>query len=138
LVGEIRDPETAKIAVQAALTGHLVLATLHTNSALAAIPRLLDMGVEPFLLQAVLRGVLAQRLVRRSTTQGGRVAIGELLRCDAEITGWLARTLDLSDEQRSRLNDLGYRPLREDAEERVRAGEIDALELRGLLDDGLF
>lgn len=65
LVGEIRDAETAKIAVQAALTGHLVLATLHTNSATAAVPRLIEMGVEPYLLAAVLRGVLAQRLVRR-------------------------------------------------------------------------
>jgi len=65
LVGEIRDAETASIAVQAALTGHLVLATLHTNSALAAVPRLIDMGVEPYLLASVLRGVLAQRLVRR-------------------------------------------------------------------------
>jgi general secretion pathway protein E len=65
MVGEIRDAETAKIAVQAALTGHLVLSTLHTNSAAAAITRLRDMGVEEYLLTAVLRGVLAQRLVRR-------------------------------------------------------------------------
>ncbi|HYZ21420.1 MAG TPA: GspE/PulE family protein [Rhodopila sp.] len=65
MVGEIRDGETARIAVQAALTGHLVLSTLHTNSAAAAIPRLHDMGVEDYLLTAVLRGVMAQRLVRR-------------------------------------------------------------------------
>jgi general secretion pathway protein E len=65
MVGEIRDPETAHIAVQAALTGHLVLSTLHTNSAAAAITRLRDMGVEDYLLTTVLRGVLAQRLVRR-------------------------------------------------------------------------
>ena len=65
MVGEIRDIETAQIAVQAALTGHLVLSTLHTNSAAAAITRLRDMGVEDYLLTAVLRGVLAQRLVRR-------------------------------------------------------------------------
>ncbi|MFW7269007.1 GspE/PulE family protein [Gluconacetobacter sp. Hr-1-5] len=65
MVGEIRDIETAQIAVQAALTGHLVLSTLHTNSAAAAIIRLRDMGVEDYLLTAVLRGVLAQRLVRR-------------------------------------------------------------------------
>ncbi|HXA24691.1 MAG TPA: ATPase, T2SS/T4P/T4SS family [Acetobacteraceae bacterium] len=68
MVGEIRDPETAKIAVQAALTGHLVLSTLHTNSAAAAITRLRDMAVEDYLLTAVLRGVLAQRLVRRLCT----------------------------------------------------------------------
>ncbi|MFT8776790.1 MAG: GspE/PulE family protein [Gluconacetobacter liquefaciens] len=65
MVGEVRDIETAQIAVQAALTGHLVLSTLHTNSAAAAIIRLRDMGVEDYLLTAVLRGVLAQRLVRR-------------------------------------------------------------------------
>jgi general secretion pathway protein E len=65
MVGEIRDLETAQIAVQAALTGHLVLSTLHTNSAAASITRLRDMGLEDYLLTAVLRGVLAQRLVRR-------------------------------------------------------------------------
>ncbi len=65
MVGEIRDLETAEIAVQAALTGHLVLSTLHTNSAAATITRLRDMGLEDYLLAAVLRGVLAQRLVRR-------------------------------------------------------------------------
>ncbi|MGL6043657.1 MAG: GspE/PulE family protein, partial [Sandaracinobacteroides sp.] len=65
MVGEIRDTETAEIAVQAALTGHLILATLHTNSAAGAVTRLTDMKVEPFLLGSVLAGVLAQRLVRR-------------------------------------------------------------------------
>ncbi len=65
MVGEIRDLETAEIAARAALTGHLVLSTLHTNSAAAAITRLRDMGLEDYLLSAVLRGVLAQRLVRR-------------------------------------------------------------------------
>jgi general secretion pathway protein E len=65
MVGEVRDLETAQIAVQAALTGHLVLSTLHTNSAAATITRLRDMGLEDYLITAVLRGVLAQRLVRR-------------------------------------------------------------------------
>jgi general secretion pathway protein E len=65
LVGEIRDLETAEIAIQAALTGHLVFSTLHTNDAPGAITRLQDMGVESFLLSSVLEGVLAQRLVRR-------------------------------------------------------------------------
>jgi len=64
MVGEIRDPETAQVAVQASLTGHMVMSTLHTNSAVGAITRLVDMGVEPFLLASTLRGVLAQRLVR--------------------------------------------------------------------------
>ena len=65
MIGEIRDLETAEIAVQAALTGHLVLSTLHTNSAAATVTRLRDMGVEDYLIAATLRGVLAQRLVRR-------------------------------------------------------------------------
>ncbi|NHO32820.1 type II secretion system protein GspE [Acetobacter sp. LMG 1636] len=65
MVGEIRDLETAQIAVQAALTGHLVLSTLHTNSAAAAVTRLRDMGLEDYLITAVLRGILAQRLVRK-------------------------------------------------------------------------
>lgn len=64
MVGEIRDLETAQIAIQASLTGHLVLSTLHTNSAIGAITRLDDMGIEPFLLSSSLVGVLAQRLVR--------------------------------------------------------------------------
>ncbi|NQT34175.1 type II secretion system ATPase GspE [bacterium] len=65
MVGEIRDSETAKIAVEAALTGHLVLSTLHTNDAPSALPRLIDMGVEPFLAATSISGILAQRLVRR-------------------------------------------------------------------------
>jgi general secretion pathway protein E len=65
MVGEIRDTETAKIAVQAALTGHLILATLHTNDAASAATRLLDMGVEDYLLTSTLAGVVSQRLVRR-------------------------------------------------------------------------
>jgi len=69
MVGEIRDAETAQIAVQAALTGHLVLSTVHTNSAAATVARLRDMGLEDYLLTAVLRGVLAQRLVRRLCTR---------------------------------------------------------------------
>jgi type IV pilus assembly protein PilB len=65
LIGEIRDKETAQISVQAALTGHLVFSTLHTNDAPSSIARLLDLGLEPFLVTAVLEGVVAQRLVRR-------------------------------------------------------------------------
>lgn len=155
LVGEIRDGETARIAVQAALTGHLVLATLHTNSAPAAVPRLVDMGVEAYLLAAVLRGVLAQRLVRRvcgncrgeglaggtceacgGTGYSGRIAIGELLPLDTPLTERLARGLDLSVEEMQRMRLTGYRPLREDAEARVRAGEIRADDLKGLIDVG--
>lgn len=96
MVGEIRDAETAKIAMQAAMTGHLVLTTLHTNNASGAIPRLLDMGVEPYLLSGSINLIIAQRLVRKvcpkcgginkencpvcnGTGFKGRVAIAELL-----------------------------------------------------------
>jgi type IV pilus assembly protein PilB len=65
MVGEIRDRQTAEIAVQAALTGHLVLSTLHTNDAIGALSRMIDMGVEPYLLASALTGVVAQRLVRQ-------------------------------------------------------------------------
>jgi type II secretory ATPase GspE/PulE/Tfp pilus assembly ATPase PilB-like protein len=65
MVGEVRDAETAEIAVRSALTGHLVLSTLHTNDAAGALPRLIDMRIEPFLLASAMLGVVAQRLVRR-------------------------------------------------------------------------
>ena len=96
MIGEIRDQETAQIAIQASLTGHLVLATLHTNDASSAITRLMDMGVEPALLASSLMGVLAQRLVRKWCTHchgsgcsvchqsgyNGRTGIFELLTVD--------------------------------------------------------
>ena len=65
MVGEIRDPETARLAVQAALTGHLVFSTLHTNNAATCLPRLLDMGIEPFLIASTVRAIVGQRLVRK-------------------------------------------------------------------------
>ena len=64
LVGEIRDKETSGIAINAAMTGHLVLSTLHTNDAATAIPRLVDMGIEPFLISSTINVIVAQRLVR--------------------------------------------------------------------------
>lgn len=91
MVGEIRDSETAALAVQAALTGHLVFSTLHTNSAAGILPRLLDMGIEPFLLASTLNVVIGQRLVRRITekretyksseleTEGINSIVGDLL-----------------------------------------------------------
>jgi len=71
MVGEVRDSETAAMAVQAALTGHLVFSTVHTRNAAGAITRLVELGVEPFLLSSVLRGVVAQRLIRRICTRCG-------------------------------------------------------------------
>jgi len=99
MIGEIRDFETAQIAIQASLTGHLVLATLHTNDATSAVTRLTDMGVEPFLLSSSLLGVLAQRLVRKRCTAcsgagcaqcghtgyAGRTGVFELLVTDDAI-----------------------------------------------------
>ncbi len=75
MVGEIRDPETAQIAVQASLTGHLVFSTVHTNDAVAAITRLKDMGVEPYLLASTVRAIVAQRLVRRLCTHCRKPAV---------------------------------------------------------------
>jgi general secretion pathway protein E len=72
MVGEIRDAETARIAIQASLTGHLVFTTLHTNDAISAVSRLIDLGIEPYLVAASISAVLAQRLVRtRCTTCAG-------------------------------------------------------------------
>ena len=87
MIGEIRDFETAQIAIQASLTGHLVLATLHTNDAASAVNRLIDMGVEPFLLRSSLLGVLAQRLVRKrcNACQGAGCAV-------CGLTGYAGRT----------------------------------------------
>uniref|UniRef100_UPI002617C295 GspE/PulE family protein n=1 Tax=uncultured Psychrobacter sp. TaxID=259303 RepID=UPI002617C295 len=87
MVGEIRDLETAEIAVQASLTGHLVLSTLHTNTAIGAVTRLQDMGVEPFLLSSSLIGVVAQRLVRTLCTHchGWQAADNEQAKLFTEI-----------------------------------------------------
>ena len=77
MVGEIRDNETAALAVNAALTGHLVLSTLHTNSAAGAIPRFLDMKIEPFLLVSTLNIIIAQRLVRRLSDKKEKYKLSE-------------------------------------------------------------
>ncbi|MBR2940021.1 MAG: type II/IV secretion system protein, partial [Kiritimatiellae bacterium] len=150
LVGEIRDRETADIAINAALTGHLVLSTLHTNDAVGAVTRLLDMGVEPFLVSSALYGVLSQRLVRKiCTVCGGSGHIGVPMgqkgdasnrckRCGG--TGFKGRSgvfdlLTVTDDLRAaviREEDSsvlqaiavkhGMRTLRQDADEKVRLG----------------
>jgi general secretion pathway protein E len=91
MVGEIRDRETANVAIQASLTGHLVLSTLHTNSAAAAISRLLDMGVEDYLLASTLRGILAQRLVRKLCRMCQPKRSGECQACHG--IGYSGRTV---------------------------------------------
>ena len=92
MVGEIRDYDTAAMAVQASLTGHLVLSTLHTNDAAGAVTRLIDMGVEPFLISSTLIGILAQRLIRRVCTECRKAYVPEdqeleLLGLDRESIG---------------------------------------------------
>ncbi|MBU0998925.1 GspE/PulE family protein [Patescibacteria group bacterium] len=89
MVGEIRDGETAGLAVNASLTGHLVLSTIHTNSAAGAIPRLMDMGVEPFLITATVKTIIAQRLVRKLTSNKEKYFLNS-----AEIKN-LAKVVDL-------------------------------------------
>lgn len=137
MVGEIRDEETAAIAVRAALIGRLVLSTIHTNDAVGAVDRLLDLGVPPYMVGATLRGVLSQRLVRancrecggggcdscRQSGLQGRLAISELLHLtpavsEAIIAG--ARGVQL----RSCLKDQGFRSIRAHAEDLVASGEI--------------
>lgn len=93
MVGEIRDKETAEIAIQAALTGHLVLSTLHTNDAIGAFTRLVDMGVEPFLVATPMRGLQAQRLVRRLCTHCAVPAAAPLPAIVADVAPYADRIL---------------------------------------------
>ncbi|MGP8540192.1 type II secretion system ATPase GspE [Pseudomonas protegens] len=146
MIGEIRDLETAQIAVQASLTGHLVLATLHTNDAVSAVNRLIDMGVEPFLLASSMLGVLAQRLVRRLCSQckeqdpanpgtwrpvgcpacnhigySGRTGIHELFCIDDDVRSLIHQG---AEEQalRAAARRAGMFSMREDGERWVRSG----------------
>ena len=142
MIGEIRDFETAQIAIQASLTGHLVLATLHTNDAASAVTRLIDMGIEPFLLSSSLLGVLAQRLLRRLCThcQGtgceachhsgyhGRTGIFELLTTDDELRA-LIHAQASEAELRSCAQRHGMRLMRDDGERLVGQGITSREEL---------
>jgi general secretion pathway protein E len=142
MIGEIRDFETAQIAIQASLTGHLVLATLHTNDAPSAITRLMDMGVEPFLLSSSLLGVLAQRLVRKLCTHchgtgcehchqtgyQGRTGIFELLSTDIglrELIHSKASEADIRESARQ----AGMQLMREDGSRLVQEGITSMEEL---------
>ena len=99
MVGEIRDKETAQLAVQAALTGHLVLSTIHTNSALGVIPRLVDMGVDPYLIAPTLIMTVAQRLVRNISPDGGKQ-----VPVDDKMRGRFERALaDIPEKYRSNI-----------------------------------
>ena len=117
MVGEIRDGETASLAINAALTGHLVLSTIHTNSAAGAIPRLIDMGVEPFLLVSTVRVIIGQRLVRRLCDPKESYAIDSATRAKiADTVAFNAAFKALQDEklvkEGSKLDDLSfYKPV---------------------------
>ncbi|MDR3298177.1 MAG: Flp pilus assembly complex ATPase component TadA [Candidatus Nomurabacteria bacterium] len=107
MVGEIRDAETANLAVQAALTGHLVFSTLHTNSAAGILPRLLDMGIEPFLIASTLNTVIGQRLVRRVSEKREAFQSSEIE--TKEIRDILGNVLPQKPEDVPRVSeDLGY------------------------------
>ena len=135
LVGEIRDRETVEIALQAALTGHLVLATLHTNDAASAMTRLGDMGVEPYLIASSLVAVLAQRLVRRTcapcsgtgctacrrTGYHGRTGIHELLVVDDALRAQIMAAADAASIRREAIT-AGMLPLRDDGLAKARRG----------------
>jgi general secretion pathway protein E len=150
MIGEIRDLETAQIAVQASLTGHLVLATLHTNDAAAAITRLLDMGIEPFLLSSSLLGVVAQRLVRKlcehckrqdgqfwhevgcdkcgHTGYQGRLGVYELLQTTEQIRAQIHNRASEADIRAAAQRD-GMRTMREDGERWLADGTTSQAEL---------
>jgi general secretion pathway protein E len=150
MIGEIRDLETAQIAVQASLTGHLVLATLHTNDAAAAVTRLLDMGIEPFLLSSSLLGVLAQRLVRKlcgscktfdgthwqavgcehcgHTGYQGRVGVYELLETTEQIRAQIHNRASEAEVKAAAVRG-GMRTMREDGERWLRDGTTTPAEM---------
>jgi general secretion pathway protein E len=151
MIGEIRDLETAQIAVQASLTGHLVLATLHTNDAASAVTRLLDMGIEPFLLSSSLLGVMAQRLVRKlcqyckvqegpgrwravgcdrcgHTGYHGRLGVYELLETNEQIRAQIHNQVSEAEIRDTALKS-GMKTMREDGERWVREGVTTEAEL---------
>ena len=123
MVGEIRDGETASLAINAALTGHLVLSTIHTNSAAGAIPRLIDMGVEPFLLTSTVRVIIGQRLVRKLCDNKEEYPVDAAMRAKiASESDFAAAFKALRDEklvkEDSTLDDIRfYRPLAGAADE---------------------
>jgi general secretion pathway protein E len=150
MVGEIRDAETARIAVQASLTGHLVLSTLHTSDAASAVARLIDLSVEPFLVASSLSGVLAQRLVRllhepcagagcegeggcSQTGYKGRTAVFELLVLDAELRELVTRRATAG-EIKACAQAKGMVTLKEAGETLARAGQTTMEELARVIE----
>ncbi len=135
MVGEIRDTETARVAIHTALTGHLVLSTLHTNSALEAIPRLVDMGIDHYLLASTLKLIVAQRLVRamchdcfssgcdacRNSGYVGRSVIAEVCEIDSELKNSIAKKESVSSCM-AQARSQGFRPMSDDGYEKVEWG----------------
>ncbi len=161
MVGEIRDRETAEIAIQSALTGHLVLSTVHTNDAIGAFTRLIDMGVEPFLVATPVKGLQAQRLVRRLCPHCARPAAHVLPAIAEEAARWAGKVLNYAPARWheavgcERCQHSGYRgrvgiyeliPVDEDMQQAVVAGaghaELKAMArargARFLREDGLL
>ncbi|MDO6965243.1 GspE/PulE family protein [Rhizobium alvei] len=154
LVGEIRDQETAQIAMRAALTGHLVLTTLHTNSAAGALTRLIDMGIEPYLIGATVRGVLAQRLVRtyctscrgtepqptcpdcRGSGYSGRTVIHELLTVDETVASMVTSEATEAEIAAS-CKRAGFVTLAECGKSLVEKGKTSIEELARVLGSGV-
>lgn len=142
MVGEIRDTETARIAMQASLTGHLVLSTLHTNDAASAVTRLVDLGAEPYLVAAALSAVMAQRLVRRvhpacggrgcsaclGSGYAGRVGVFELLPIDESLREMIARGAQLP-QIRAQAQSRGVRSLLDEGRRLIAAGLTDEAEV---------
>ena len=134
MVGEIRDKETAETAIQASLTGHLVLSTIHTNDAVGAITRLVDMGVEPYLLASSVKMVIAQRLVRKIDDEkklSGRIGIFEMIKIDNDIKKLINENID---EDSIRNNAFKkYISLSKDGESKVKKGITSDIELKRVL-----
>ena len=155
LVGEVRDQETAQLAIQASLTGHLVLATLHTNDAPSAIPRLIDIGLEPYLITSSLMAVLAQRLVRRTCTvcggsgrsatelgevceacfgagYRGRLAVYEIMTMTDDLRRLTAEHADGVTLYAAAVNG-GFVPMRADGADKIAQGVTDQAEVYRVL-----
>ncbi|HZW06924.1 MAG TPA: ATPase, T2SS/T4P/T4SS family, partial [Phycisphaerales bacterium] len=158
LVGEIRDNETAQLAVQASLTGHLVLATLHTNDAPSAIARMLDIGIEPYLLTSTLLAAIAQRLVRRvcpdckgtgkdahasARNEGrcercfgsgyyGRVGVFEIMRMTEELRELAGRRANAIEIDRA-AKASGFRTMMDDGRDKIAKGLTTMAELERVL-----
>ena len=133
MLGEIRDGDTASVAVQAALSGHRLVSTLHAATPAGAIARLLEMGVEPYQLSSALYGVVAQRLLRRRDPEGGyagRIPAAEFVEMDDSLRRGVLSRADAAQLQQAYASQAHFRPMRDAAGDLVREGITDADEVR--------